>query len=125
MLDVQCCTQWTGDVEEGQQVTRRNAGDLHTLSADKGYDKTAFRDELRERGVRPLIKYSIRAPYDHAHNARINDTLYNQRWLVETPYSTTKRSHGGAERAQTWYREFRECILMFAVATLERICSAL
>lgn len=24
VLDVQCCTQWTGNVEEGQQVARRN-----------------------------------------------------------------------------------------------------
>jgi IS5 family transposase len=125
VLDVQCCTQWTGDIEEGEQVARRNAGDLHSLSADKGYDKTAFRDELRERGVRPLIKHSIHAPYDHAHNARINDALYNQRWMVETSYSTTKRSFGSAVRAQAWYREFRECVLMFAVTNLERTCSAL
>lgn len=75
--------------------------------------------------MRPLIKHSIHAPYDHAHTARINDALYNQWWLAETAFSTTKRSLDAAVRAQAWYRAFRECILMFAVATLERTCSAL
>ena len=32
--------------------------------------------------------------------------------MSETSYSTTKRSLGSAVRAQFWYREFREIVLM-------------
>ena len=52
-------------------------GDLRSLAADKGYDDISFREELRAEGVRPLIKHRVFAPYDHAHNARIEDELYN------------------------------------------------
>ena len=36
------------DAKIGPQVVQRNAGDLLSLAADKGYDAKAFRDELRE-----------------------------------------------------------------------------
>jgi len=41
------------DAEIGPQVARRNAGDLRSLPANRGYDAKAFRDELRENGIRP------------------------------------------------------------------------
>jgi len=37
----------------------------------------SFREELRSEDVRPLIKQRVFPPYDHAHNARIEDNLYN------------------------------------------------
>lgn len=78
----------------------RNAGDLRSLAADKGYDKRALREALRELGIRPLIKHRLFAPYDHAHNARIDEQRYNQRAMTETVNSAVKRSHGEAERAR-------------------------
>ena len=45
-------------------------------------------------GVRPLIKHRVFAPYDHAHNARIDHGLYNQRSICETVNSVIKRSYG-------------------------------
>ena len=39
--------------------------------------------------------------------------------MAETSYSTVKRSHGGAERAQFWYRKFREIVLKFAISNVE------
>ena len=63
--------------------------------------------------------------YDYAHTARMNDELYNRRWLSETCFSVVKRSHGPTVRAQTWYREFRECVLLFAIYNVERASSAL
>ena len=42
--------------------------------------------------------------------------------MAETSYSTAKRSHGIAERALGWYRQFREIVLMFAVVNIESIC---
>jgi len=45
--------------------------------------------------------------------------------MAETSYSTVKRSHGRAERAQTWYREFREIVLKFAISNIEQLCEPL
>ena len=80
----------------------------------------SFRDKLRSEGVRLLIKHRVFAPYDHAHNARIEDDLYNQRSVCEIVNSVIKRSDGGAVRARAWYRQFREITLAAAVYNIER-----
>ncbi len=80
----------------------------------------SFREKLRSEGVRPLIKHRVFAPYDHAHNARIEDDLYNQRSVCETVNSVIKRSYGSAVRACAWYRQFREITLAAAVYNVER-----
>ena len=121
ILDVHCSTTLEGsDADLCEQIARRNAGDLRTLAADKGYDKTALRERLRELEIRPLIKHCIRAPYDHAHNARIDEDLYAQRSMNETVNSAVKRSLGYAVRARAWFREFREIALMCVVYNIKR-----
>jgi IS5 family transposase len=121
VLDVHCSTTRDGsDADLAEQIARRNAGDLRSLAADKGYDKQALRESLRELGIRPSIKHRIFAPYDHAHNARIDDQRYNQRSTTETVNSAVKRSLGFAVRARTWYREFREIALMCVVYNIKR-----
>lgn len=62
------------------------------VDAVKGYDDMSFRELLRAEGLRPLIKHRVFAPYDHAHNARIDDDRYNQRSVYETVNSVIKRS---------------------------------
>ena len=121
ILDVHCSTTLEGsDADLCEQIARRNAGDLRTLAADKGYDKTALRERLRELKIRPLIKHCVRALYDHAHNARIDEDLYAQRSMTETVNSAIKRSLGYAVRARDWYREFREIALMCVVYNIKR-----
>ena len=121
VLDVHCSTTLKGsDADRCEQIARRNAGDLRSLAADKGYDKNALREQLRELGIRPLIKHRIFAPYDHAHNARIDENLYAQRSMTETVNSAVKRSLGFAVRAREWYREFREIALMCLVYNIKR-----
>ena len=121
VLDVHCSTTLEGsDADLCEQIARRNAGDLRTLAADKGYDKNALRERLRELEIRPLIKHCVRAPYDHAHNARIDENLYAQRSMTETVNSAVKRSLGYAVRARDWYREFREIALMCIVYNIKR-----
>ena len=44
----------------GPKVALRNAGDLRSLAADKGYDSMSFREALRAVGVQPLIKHPHR-----------------------------------------------------------------
>jgi IS5 family transposase len=79
----------------------------------------SFREKLRSKGVRPLIKYRVFTPYDHAHNARIEDDLYNQRSVCEIVNLVIKRSYG-AVRARVWYRQFREITLAAAVSKVKR-----
>jgi len=62
------------------------------------------------------------SPYDHAHNARIDDDLYGQRSMAETVNSSVKRSLGVALRARSWYREFREVTLMCTVYNIKEGC---
>ena len=45
VLDVHCSTTREGSDEDlAEQIARRNAGDLRSLAADKGYDKQALRE---------------------------------------------------------------------------------
>ena len=60
------------DAKIGPQVADVPSSDLRSLTADRGYDAKSFRDELRDNGVRPLIKHRIINPLDHAHNARMD-----------------------------------------------------
>jgi IS5 family transposase len=115
VLDVHCTTEKRHDTQIGWQVALRNAGDLHNLAADKGYDRQELREKLRKEGVRPLIKHREFRPIDHAHNARIDAAAYGQRALSETVFSAIKRTLSNAVRARAWYREFREVILMCSV----------
>jgi len=121
ILDVHCTTTREGsDAKVCAQLARRYAGELQTLAADKGYDSQWLRETLREMGIRPLVKHRVFAPYDHAHNARIDDELYGQRAMTETVNSSVKRSYGSAVRAREWYREFREIVLMCTVYNIKR-----
>jgi IS5 family transposase len=82
------------------QVVRRNTGDLLSLATNKGYDKNTFRDHLQANDVRPLIRHCLYTWYDYAHNARLDDSLYNKRWMAETFFSVVKRPHGATVPAQ-------------------------
>ncbi|MDF9748441.1 IS5 family transposase [Natrinema salsiterrestre] len=120
ILDIHCTTEKRHDTQIGWQLARRNADELHSLAADKGYDWQQLRDKLREEGVRPLIKHREFRPIDYAHNARIDGTLYGQRALSETVFSVIKRTLGDTVRARSWYREFREIVLMCVVYNIKR-----
>jgi IS5 family transposase len=71
-------------------------------------------------GIRPLVKHRVFDPYDHVHNARIEDELYNQRSMTETVNSSVKRLYGSVVRAREWDREFREIVLMCLVYNIKR-----
>ncbi|RCU43682.1 IS5 family transposase [Haloplanus salinus] len=120
VLDVHCSTGKPHDTQLGWQVARRNAGDLTSLTADKGYDWMELRENLRDEGVRPLIKHRIFRPIDHAHNARIDGPRYRQRSMCETVFSSIKRTLGDAVRARAWFREFREIVLKCVVHNIKR-----
>ncbi len=116
VLDVHCTIEKRHDTQIGWQLARHNACKIASLAADKGYDW----QQLREEGVRPLIKHRVFRSIDHAHNARIDGSLYGQRALSETVFLMIKRTLGHAVRARAWYRKFREIVLMCAVYNIKR-----
>jgi len=120
VLDAHCTTKRRHDTQIGLQVARVPAGDLQSLTGDKGYDWQRIRDRLRSADVRPLIKHREFPPLDLAHNARPDDERYGQRWMCETVFSVIKRSLGFVVRARAWYRQFRETVLTFAVYNVKR-----
>ena len=120
ILDLHCSMKWPSGMRIDPKVALRNAGDLRSLAADKGYDWMELREKLREDGVRPLIKHREFRPIDHAHNARIDGPRYRQRAMCETVFSTIKRTLGDAVRARTWYGEFRELIVKCIVHNIKR-----
>jgi IS5 family transposase len=120
ITDIHCTTTKKHDAKIGPQVARRNAADLRSLAGDRGYDSKAFRDELRENGVHPLIKHRIYSSLDHAHNARMDSDRYHQRSMSETVFSSIKRTLGAAVRARSWNLEFREMVLKATVYNLRR-----
>jgi IS5 family transposase len=119
VVDVHCTTTKKHDTQIGEQVIKRNADDLLSLSGDKGYDWKKLRDELRSSGVRPLIRHREFTHLDKAHNSRMNNDDYNQRWMSETAFSSIKRTLGDGLRSRLWYREFREMILKAAVYNIK------
>ncbi len=120
IFDVHCTTTKKHDAKIGPQVARRNAEDLRSLTAYRGYGGKPFRDELRQNGIRPLIKHRIYSSLDHAHNARISSLWYNRHWMAETVFSSIKRMLGSAVRARSWNLEFREMVVKCAVYNLRR-----
>ena len=106
ITDIHSPTSKKHDAKIGPQDSRRNAGDLRSLAADRGYDAKAFRDEFRKNGIRPLIKYQIMNSLDHAHNARMDGDRYHQLSMSESVFSSIKRTLGSAVRARSWWLEF-------------------
>jgi len=76
VVDAHCSAKWPNGTNVGPQVALRNAGDLLSLAADKDYDDMSFREELRAKNVRPLIKHRV---FAHTitlttHGFRMNST---------------------------------------------------
>ena len=125
VLDLHCSIHWKDDTKAGPQVVRRNADDLLSVAADKAFHSWTNTFELYTLGVESLVLRHGSSPETVGHNALIREAGYSQRWMAETSYSTVKRSLGSAVRARTWYREFREIVLKFAVSNIEQLCEPL
>jgi len=120
ILDVHCAAKWPNDAKIGPKLARRNVDQIDSLAADKGYDSAAFRDQLRDSDVRPLIKHRLYRPVDHAHNARLNDERYNQRSQTESVNSAIKRSLVESVSARLWFHQFREIVLAASVQNIKQ-----
>ena len=107
------------DTHIRRQVLSRNLNQLQTITADKGYDWDNLREELREAGVRPVIKHREFSPLDIVHNARHDNSVSHQRSVVEAVFFALKQRYGDTLRARTWFGQFRELVLKAAVRNVE------
>jgi IS5 family transposase len=99
--DVPFTTRKSYEGHVGMQVFRRNAEDLQVLLADKGYSWRGLREECREELTRPVIKDKEHNGLKKAHNARIDDDVYHQRWMCETGFSMLKVDGGEKLRSRS------------------------
>jgi IS5 family transposase len=88
--------------------------------ADRGYDSKHVRDELKEVGVRPLIKHREFKPQDKAHNKRMKKQDYNQRVKTETVNSCVKRKTGDTLTTKTYWQQVRETHIKAITHNIER-----
>jgi IS5 family transposase len=123
ILDVHCSMKQPHDTQVGQQVLRRNLEQLKTITADKSYDWDALRHELRDAGVRPVLKHREFYPLDMAHNARHDDDVYHRRSIIEAIFFAVKHRFDETLRARTWFGQFRELVLKAAVRNIEQAIS--
>ncbi|WP_135806916.1 IS5 family transposase [Halorussus marinus] len=119
ILDIHCSMKQPHDTQIGWQVLKRNLHRVETITADKGYDWDEFRHNLREEGVRPVIKHREFSSLDAAHNARIDDETYHRRSVVESVFASLRRRFDDTIRARTWFGQFREIVLKAAVKNIE------
>jgi IS5 family transposase len=120
--DAHFTTKKSYDGHIGLQVFRRNAEDLQTLLADKMYSWSEFRTACRENGTRPVIKHCEQNALKKAHNARIDDDVYNQRSMSETVFSMLK-DEGERLRSRSWHSQFRELTRKCIVHNLSQAAS--
>ncbi|QAU14050.1 IS5 family transposase [Halorubrum sp. BOL3-1] len=125
VLDVHIAARWKHDTKTGPRVVRRNADDLQSVAADNGFQDWHTEYEIAAHDVEYLVHHRGSSAKATANNTLNQANGYSQRWMAETSYSTTKRSLGDAVRALSWYRQFREIVLMFAISNIEPLCEPL
>jgi IS5 family transposase len=111
------------DSHIGMQVFRRNAEDLRILAADANFLWSALREECRSESTRPLIRHREQTPLKEAHNARMDDEIYHQRWMSETGFSLLKEDDGEKLRSRSWHGQFRELTRKCIVHNLSQAAS--
>jgi IS5 family transposase len=120
IMDVNFTTKRAYDWHIGLQVFQRNAGDLRELLADKMYSWRDLREKYRNEATRPVIKHCEQSSLQKAHNARIDDDLYNQRSMSGTVFSMLKADDGESLHTRTRHGQFRELARKCIVHNLSR-----
>jgi len=93
---------------------------ITVLPADKGYDDRTVRDELRQLGIRPLIKHREFKPVDKTNNRRMKSEDYHQRSMSETVNSMLKRKYDDTLHTKSYWNQYKEIMLMAVVHNIER-----
>lgn len=72
------------------------------------YSWGTLRECCRNESTRPVITHCEQSPLQKAHNARIDDEIYNQRAMNETVFGMLKNDDGKTLRSRSWHGQFRE-----------------
>ena len=119
ILDIYCLMKQPHDTQVAWQLLTRNLDKLSVLTADKGYDWEILRHKLHSEGFKPVIKYHEFGWHDVANNVLIDDTTHHQRLNIEATFFALRRKYGEIVRARTWFGQFRELVLKYAVRNVE------
>ena len=122
IMDAHFTSKKAYDGHIGLQVFRRNAEDLQVLLAEKMYSWSDLREACREASTRPVIKHCEQNALKKAHNARIDDEVYNQRSMSETVFAMLK-DNGDEIRSRSWHGQFRELTRKCIVHNLAQAAS--
>ncbi len=125
VLNVHCCIDREHNRRAGPQVVRRNADDLQTVAADKGFQDWHTKYEIAALDVEYLVHYRGASSMATTNNALIRAKGYTQRWMSETSYLTVKRTRDSALRSRFWYRQFRGIVLLFAHNNIKKLAKTL
>lgn len=93
ILDVHCTTSRPHDTQTGWQALTRNLDRIETVMTNKGYDWTNLHTKLREHDVRSLIKYREFDSLHKTHNVRLDEDVYNRRFVAECSFRILKQRY--------------------------------
>jgi IS5 family transposase len=96
-----------------------NLDKMTKVTADKGYDWELLRHKLRFEGVKPVIKYREFGYHGVANYNQLDGTTYHQRSNIESTFFALRRKYSESVRARTWFSQFRELVLKWAVRNVE------
>ena len=91
-----------------------------TITADKSYGWDALRHELKDAGIRSVIKHRGFYGLGKAHNARHDKDAYHRRSIVEAIFFGQKHRFGETLRARTRFGQFKELVLRAPVKNIEQ-----
>lgn len=125
VLDLHCCIKRLHDTKAGPKIITRNIDKIKSVAADKAFQDWHTELKYQAHNIKPLICHKGSKENTTAHNVAIRDNGYNQRWMAETTYSTIKRTQKNGLNSQSWYKQFREITLMFAINNIKKITKKL
>jgi len=86
------------------------------------YSWSNLREACREASTRPVIKHCEQNALNKAHNARIDDEVYNQQSMSETVFAMLK-DDGNEIRSRNWPCQLRELTRKCIVHNLAQAAS--
>ncbi|MFB6282703.1 MAG: IS5 family transposase [Halobacteria archaeon] len=119
ILDLSISTKQPHDTKVAENLLKYNLEKINILTADKGYDSSKLRKELRINNIRPVIKHREFSILDKDHNARIDNEVYHQRSNVESVFSSLKQRYNDRLLSKKWYNQYKEIVVKCAVKNIE------
>jgi transposase len=97
------------DCPVAERLIRRTQPSKHLLG-DKGYDSAELREELQQRGTKPVIPNRSCRKQPYSFNTR----LYKARWLIENAFNRLKDFRRVATRYDKLARNYLGAVCLAA-----------